>query len=125
MKNAMPAVLYRLFCVMILLSCVTGCQTMSRRRHSLETGGDGRRALVSMTEALAGRALSEEEIRHLEQQIKTDKEAQTAIQSIADAVVGQQARAKYCPAGGEHYAPHLAVCPLHKVPLKTMETSQP
>jgi hypothetical protein len=74
-----------------------------------------------MTEAVTGRMLNEEEMRHLERQIKTDKEAQTAIHSIADAMGGQQERAKYCPMGGEHYAPHLAICPVHKVPLKTME----
>lgn len=95
---------------------------MSARRRSLDAGGDSRRALVAMTEAVTGRTLTEEETRRLEQQIKTDKEARTAIQSIAEAMAGQEgARGKYCPSGGEHYAPHLAICPVHKVPLKTTE----
>jgi len=93
-----------------------GCQTLSAKRSSaVET----RQAITSLAGGLAGRPLSEEEARELEQQIKTDPEAQEAVARIA-ASMSEAPKAKYCPVGGEHYAPSLKICPVHNVKLKTV-----
>ncbi len=100
---------------LLLLAGVTagGCQTLSARRSSaVET----RQAMTSVAGGLAGRPLSEEEVRELEQQIRTDPEAREAVRKITTSM-SEAPRAKYCPVGGEHYAPHLEVCPIHKVRL--------
>ncbi len=41
--------------------------------------------------------------------------------SAIEIITAQPKRAKYCPVGGEHYAPNITLCPVHQVPLKTVE----
>lgn len=109
------------FCAgyLFLLASVSaaGCQTLSAKRVSaVET----RAAITSVAGGLAGRPLTPEEARRLEQQIRNDPEAQEAVSRIA-ASMSQAPKAKYCPVGGEHYAPNLEVCPIHKVRLLTID----
>ncbi len=92
-----------------------GCQTLSAKRGSAV---EARAAMTSVAGGLAGRPLTPQETRELEQQIKTDPEARSAIRKIA-ASMGEAPKAKYCPVGGEHYAPNLEICPVHNVKLKT------
>jgi len=61
--------------------------------------------------------LNEEELRDLKKQIRTDKEAQTAIQAITESVGGNQT-VKYCPVTGRRYAAHIEICPEHQVKLE-------
>lgn len=91
-----------------------GCRTLSAARAS---SAENRQAMTSIAGGLAGRPLSEDEARQLEEQLKTDPQAQAALRGIASSM-SEQARAKYCPVGGEHYAPHLESCPVHNVKLK-------
>ena len=101
---------------LFLLVCVTasGCQTLTIKRSSAVAT---REALTSVAGGLAGRPLTPQEARELEQQIKTDPQAQSAIRKIA-ASMSESPKAKYCPVGGEHYAPSLEICPIHNVKLK-------
>lgn len=105
------------WCLPVALGLTAGgCQTLSARRSSaVET----RQAMTSVAGGLAGRPLSEEEARELEQQIRTDPEAREAVRKIATSM-SEAPRAKYCPVGGEHYAPSLEICPVHNVKLKTV-----
>lgn len=99
------------------LVCIAaaGCQTVSQKKSQAET----RQAIKSIGAAMAGRPLSPEEAQRLEQQLKADPEAQDAIRKISDSM-REAPQAKYCPVGGEHYAPRLEICPIHKVKLKTV-----
>ena len=104
---------------LFLLAGVTaaGCQTLAVRQKS---AGETRRAITSVAVGLAGRPLTPEEARGLERQIRGDPEAREAVRKIA-ASMSEAPKAKYCPVGGEHYAPHLEVCPIHKVRLLTID----
>lgn len=105
------------WCLTVALGLTAGgCQTLSAQRSSaVET----RQAITSVAGGLAGRPLTPQEARELEQQIKTDPEAREAVSRIATSM-SEAPKAKYCPVGGEHYAPSLKICPVHNVQLKTV-----
>ena len=54
-----------------------------------ETGEDVTEALSAVAGALSGKSLSEDDIRNLEKQIRTDEQAQSAIQAITESVGGK------------------------------------
>jgi len=97
---------------------LTGCQTTPKVASSTETREDLEEVFSTVAGALSGKKLNEEEIRNLEEQIKTDEEAQSAIQSITDSVGGIAPVVKYCPVTGKRYAAHFESCPQHHVPLE-------
>ena len=103
------------WCLLAFLGLTSGgCQTLSAKRSSaVET----RQAMTSVAGGLAGRPLTPQEARELEQQIRNDPEAQSAIRKIA-ASMSEAPKSKYCPVAGARYAPHLKICPVHNVPLK-------
>ena len=70
---------------------------------------------------MSGRELSEEEKRNLQEQMRTDKDAQSAVQAISGSVSGKNVKVKYCPVGGERYAPHIETCPVHGVRLELVD----
>ncbi|MCK5180718.1 MAG: hypothetical protein KAR32_14395 [Candidatus Omnitrophica bacterium] len=106
------------FIIMILLS---GCRTAPSVQGEGETGQDVQEALSAVAGALSGKKLSEEDLKNLEKQIRTDEEAQTAIQAITGSVGGQAPVVKYCPITGERYAAHMEYCPEHNVKLEIVE----
>lgn len=102
---------------LVLVGVTAGsCQTLSAKRSSAVAT---RQAITSVAGGLAGRPLTPQEARELEQQIKTDPEAQEAVSRIATSM-SEAPKAKYCPVGGEHYAPNVRICPVHNVQLKTI-----
>ncbi|MBI5150171.1 MAG: hypothetical protein HZA28_05320 [Candidatus Omnitrophica bacterium] len=115
-RAAVPAV------ILFLITAVGlgGCRTLPSSNLEQETPREVRDAVVSVSGAMAGHPLSEEEARRLERQVVTDPGAQSAIKAITSSASAGPAevKAKYCPVGGEHYAPNLKVCPVHNVPLK-------
>ena len=106
------------FIIMILLS---GCQTTSPVQSKEETGKDVKEALSAVAGALSGKTLDEDDLRNLEKQIRTDEEAQTAIQAITGSVGGQAPVVKYCPITGKRYAAYMEYCPEHNVKLEVVE----
>lgn len=104
----------------LIIFSLAGCQTTSKVQSQAETTEDVSKALSAIAGALSGKQLSEEEIRNLEEQIRTDEEAQSAIQAITDAV-GKAPAVKYCPVTGRRYAAHLEVCPEHQVQLEIVD----
>ena len=78
-----------------------------------------RQGISAVAGGLSGRPLTDEEARRLEAQIRKDPQAQEAVAKIA-ASMSEAPKAKYCPVGGEHYAPNVEICPVHHVKLKTV-----
>jgi len=95
-----------------------GCQTMHQIQDSKGDEENIGEILSAVSGALRGKQLSEEELRNLEKQIRTDKDAQTAVQAITDSVGGKVPQVKYCPVTGKRYAAHLEICPEHQVRLE-------
>ena len=70
---------------------------------------------------LSGQSMSEKQVDDLVHQLRTDEQAQTAVQSIADSFSNEKVKVKYCPVCGERYAPRFMQCPVHHVDLKFVE----
>jgi uncharacterized membrane protein YebE (DUF533 family) len=105
---------YLFFVLLVLI--LSGCQTTSQKQK--ESSEDSENVLSAVAGALSGKVLSKEEVRNLEKQIRTDKEAQSAIQVIADSVGGKALQVKYCPITGKRYAANIEFCPEHHVKLE-------
>ncbi len=101
-----------------LLLCfgVCGCQTTAGQPKSVV---ETRQGITAVAGGLTGRPLTDEEARRLATQIRKDPAAQEAVARIATSM-SEAPKAKYCPVGGEHYAPNVEICPIHHVPLKTI-----
>jgi len=110
--------------LLLLLSVAivhSGCRTVAPVQGSKESSVEAQEALTAVAGALSGRPLSEEELRGLEQQIRTDEEAQTAVQAITGSIEGKARQVKYCPVTGRRFAVHLEMCPEHQIPLETVD----
>lgn len=116
MNSAMKRSLARILFFLLYVTA-GGCQTVAvEHRSTAQT----RQGITAVAGGLSGRPLSNEEARRLEAQIRKDPEAQEAVSRIATSM-SEAPKAKYCPVGGEHYAPNLEVCPIHKVRLLTID----
>ena len=71
--------------------------------------------------AVTGKEAGQKDLRQLSNEIRHDKEAQSAVESINSVLNGSTAGVKYCPIDGERYSSKFEVCPKHHVPLKTLE----
>ena len=111
----------RVLATLFLIFLFCGCQTTSSVQGEGESREDVQEALSAIAGALSGKKLSDKELRDLERQIREDKEAQSAIQSITESVGGQAPVVKYCPVTGRRYAPHMELCPEHGVTLEIVE----
>ena len=60
-------------------------------------------------------------LEELSQNIQKDKQAQSAIESVTDAMISNRAAVHYCPVDGERFSPRVKICPTHNVPLKEVE----
>lgn len=97
----------------IVVACVvllTGCQTVRKVERQREYLEETEVAVGAIAEAVTGQELSEEEKERLQQQIRNDPEARSAVQAIADSHT-KPLRMKYSPATGKRYAGHLEVDP--------------
>ncbi len=107
--------------MLILVCLVSSCQTVSSSKKGQATKVSGDEAIASIAEVWAGKHLTQEEVEGLKKQMKTDQEARSAIQAITGSVATKRDGIKYCPIAGEHYAPHVEICPVHKIKLKMVE----
>jgi len=110
-----------IFYSVLLMVYLCGCQSTSSIKTSNETNQDVKEALGSIAEAISGKPLSDEEKQDLEAQIRKDKDAQRAVQSITESMDSTSKRLKYSPATGKRYAPHLTTDPETGVPLEWLE----
>jgi hypothetical protein len=97
---------------------LSGCQTTKQVQHPKESKEDLEEVISAVAGAISGKPLSDEELKNLKEQIRTDEDAQTAIQGITDSVGGKAPQVKYCPIDGQRYASHLEICPEHHVSLE-------
>jgi len=101
---------------------LAGCQTIPQQsKGEMESRKDVQKALGAMTEAISGKQLSEEKLKNLAKDLRTNEDTQSAIQSITGSMSGKEVKIKYCPVDGQRYAPSLTECPEHKVQLKLLE----
>lgn len=112
---------FQAFVLAVIIAALGGCRTVPPAKQEAESEEDVQAALTSVAGALSGRELSAEEKRSLEKQIRTDKDTQTAIQAISGSVSGKDVQVKYCPVGGERYAPNIETCPVHGVRLEWVD----
>ena len=60
-------------------------------------------------------------LKELSQDIQKDKQAQSAIESVTEAMSSNRIAVHYCPVDGERFSPRVQVCPTHHVLLKEVE----
>ena len=77
-------------------------------------------AIGNVADALAGQPLTDEQKRKLTKDIQKDKDAQSALRSIAGAMDIKQVAVKYCPVDGQRFSAALQICPVHKVKLNEL-----
>ena len=109
------------FIFVLLCFLSVGCQTVSPSGKPQESREDTERSLKTVAEGVTGKSLTEDEWKNLEHQLKTDKEAQSAVGVMTGAVAGEGPNVKYCPVGGERYSARVDICPVHAVELKPLE----
>lgn len=98
--------------------CVYGCQSARPDRPSQKEMDE---AIKAAAQAVSGKELNEKELKDLKNQLKTDKEAQSAVQSISESLDPSRAKVKYSPLTGKRYAPHLEYEPGTGVKLEVLE----
>ncbi len=111
----------RLFSLLIGIIFLTGCQTMAQPKAENESRRDVKEALGTIAEAISGKQLNEKELKDLSKDLRTNKEAQSAIQSITNSMNKKAVIVKYCPITGKRYAPRVIMCPEHHVKLKILK----
>lgn len=96
----------------MILPCLlfAGCSTMQKVEDQREYLKETETAVGAIAEAVTGQKLTDEERKRLEQQIRNDPDAQSAVQAIADSHT-KPMRMKYSPATGKRYAGHLEYDP--------------
>lgn len=99
---------------------LTGCQSVSSKRLSSEQR-EAVDSMRSVTQAISGKTLTDEELIDLSRKIENDPEAKSAVESITQSLGGEAAVPKYCPVDGERFAPHKTQCPTHNVTLKRVD----
>jgi hypothetical protein len=105
----------------MLVGLLAGCQTTHPKNgQDRQTTQETLDAVGSVTGALTGKELSEEEKRKMVRDLKNDKEAQSAMRSISGALDVKQTGIKYCPIDGQRFSADMEICPVHKVKLKEL-----
>ncbi len=101
---------------------VVGCQTAPARKtsHAKESNKEMLNAVGEVAGVLAGQELTDEQKKKFVRDIQKDKDAQSALRSIAGAMDIKQAAVKYCPVDGKRYSHDLQICPVHKVELQEL-----
>ncbi len=105
---------------LLFVFCCFGCKTVTPRSET-ETNSEVKKAIGLVAGALSGQSMSDDEVDVLVGQLRTDEQAQTAVQSITDSFKPENVQVKYCPIDGERYAPRIIQCPIHHVDLRFVD----
>lgn len=108
------------FLFFIFVSLV-GCSTTASVQKSNETPQEAQSALRSVAGSIAGKPLTQEDLRKLEQQMKNNPEAKSAVETISQSLGSQQIKVKYCPIDGKRFSLKIEMCPDHNVRLKFVD----
>lgn len=107
--------------ILFLTITLGGCATTKRSPLQEETTQESREAIESVVEALAGQELNDKDIRQLTNQLRKDKDAQTAIEAITETMDPTAVKVKYSPATGKRYSASVEYCPETGVKLLPVE----
>lgn len=114
----------KIFILLVLLCLGMGCASVSRNSKSIqarEIRQETETAVKNVIEAVSGQ---EVDPKQLQEQIRTDKEAQKALQSISNTMTGEGLVIKYCPVDGKRFSGKFTRCPEHGVLLKEITASE-
>ncbi len=109
-----------------LLFLSPGCASVFPRDQARGTPSAGSReealaAASAVLGAMSGQEVTEKDLKDFAQQVQKDKEAQSAVESIANTFDPGRPKIKYCPVCGKRYRFSMEECPVHHVPLKVLE----
>lgn len=90
-------------------------------KNKTESSRDVEQALISVAGAVKKENVTSEDIKKLGQQIRTDKDAQSAVSSITQSMGHQKLKIKYCPVDGKRFAGTVLDCPDHHVELRWVD----
>lgn len=109
------------FLGLIVLLCGS-CQTMRGQDLPVnETPQEQKESMKSVIGVIAGKAISDEDLKKIGKQIHEDPQAQSAVKAITDSLSGESVIIKYCPIDGARYFQDFKQCPEHKVDLKVLK----
>ena len=111
--------------LVIFIFCILGCSTAHKNfpnnSQQAESSYEAESAMNAVVGAVAGNEAGPVDVRQLEKQLRNDKEAQSAVESITGAISDSSIMGKYCPIDGERYSSKFEKCPKHNVLLKNIE----
>lgn len=110
-----------IFMTLLLAGCASTKHDARGVVSPSETPQEVESAMGTVVGAVTGTKASEEDLHKLEDQIRHDKEAQSAVESITQGMTDPSAMGKYCPVDGERYSAKFEKCPQHDVLLKNIE----
>ena len=105
--------------IFVALIIAGGCKTVPPKPQHQTQQID--QDLKSVAGALSNKPLTEDEWQDLKHQLKTDKEARSAVEVITDSLQDKKVIIKYCPLDGKRFSSSLKICPEHGVELKNLE----
>ena len=108
---------------MFILFFFCGCAAVSSQHKSSSAGTDqdAVSAVKSLANSLSGKELNDRQIKELSKDIQKNKDTQSAIKSVSDAVGSKNVNVFYCPVDGERFSARVKSCPAHQVLLKKVE----
>ncbi|MBF0484736.1 MAG: hypothetical protein HQL25_08550 [Candidatus Omnitrophica bacterium] len=112
--------MFKNFILILLVVFICGCSVAGKPTTNATNSKDAEQTLTSVTSALAGKPVSEQDLRKLEKDLRNDPEARSAVNEVANSFNGE-VKVKYCPVDGKRFAPNIIECPIHHVPLKWVE----
>ena len=106
---------------MLLMLMCAGCQTAAPVKVQENSTEEMEKTLGAVAGAVTGKKLSVEDVKNLEKQLKTNKEARSAVESITHSLEGRPNKIKYCPLTGKRYGSNMTICPEHGEELKMLD----
>ncbi len=107
---------------LLLFLFSAGCQTSPSKNADPSFGSkkEMAQAIGQVADAITGQELTDEQKRKLTKDIQSDKDTQSALNVIADAMDLKGVIVKYCPVDGQRFSPNLENCPVHNVKLEVL-----
>ncbi len=66
-------------------------------------------------------AAKHDDLNTLVRDLRKDKQAQSAVETLTNTLSGRPSDVKYCPVDGQRFSGKIQICPVHTVELKTVE----
>lgn len=116
----MPKTAHVTALLLFLLSA--GCQTSPSKNSDLSFGSkkEMAQAVGQVADAITGQSLTDEQKRKLTKEIQSDKDTQSALNVIADAMDPKKIIIKFCPVDGQRFNPNVEICPVHNIKLEQL-----